>query len=274
MIDFCFPNHTCIVCRAELNAPANRYFCANCAKDFVINTEPLLLRDPEAKQHFTRAHAAFIYGGEIANLIMRFKYNNEADIAEALAPFMAATAIHGGLITAKQKPDMIIPVPLSAKRFRKRGYNQAQALATELSAHLATAGFTIPVAENILIRTKTTEAQKHMTVAERSQNLRGAFALAPNATASGVPNATVSDVNVSGVATVAAAASFVKPLAKAHRSQALGNTSSTGNSLKGKRILLVDDVFTSGATANECAKTLRAAGAARTDVLTIAAAVN
>jgi ComF family protein len=40
--------------------------------------------------------------------------------------------------------------------------------------------------------------------------------------------------------------------------------------LKKRNILLVDDVFTSGATLNECARVLKAAEAARVDVLTIA----
>jgi ComF family protein len=40
-----------------------------------------------------------------------------------------------------------------------------------------------------------------------------------------------------------------------------------------KRILLVDDVFTTGATANECAKTLLNDGAKRIDVLTLARAM-
>lgn len=40
--------------------------------------------------------------------------------------------------------------------------------------------------------------------------------------------------------------------------------------VSGKNVVLVDDVHTSGATANECAKVLRDAGAARVDVLALA----
>jgi len=40
--------------------------------------------------------------------------------------------------------------------------------------------------------------------------------------------------------------------------------------IKGRRVLLIDDVMTTGATVDECARVLMAAGAARVDVLTLA----
>jgi len=43
--------------------------------------------------------------------------------------------------------------------------------------------------------------------------------------------------------------------------------------IAGRNLLLVDDVMTTGATVNECARTLLAAGARRVDVLTLARAI-
>jgi ComF family protein len=47
-------------------------------------------------------------------------------------------------------------------------------------------------------------------------------------------------------------------------------TPAPGVQLTEKRILLVDDIFTTGSTVNECSRTLRRAGAARIEVFTLA----
>lgn len=44
-------------------------------------------------------------------------------------------------------------------------------------------------------------------------------------------------------------------------------------SIRGKRILLVDDVYTSGATANECSRTLIRGGAKAVFILTLARSI-
>lgn len=47
----------------------------------------------------------------------------------------------------------------------------------------------------------------------------------------------------------------------------------SGTDVAGRRVLLIDDVLTTGATAGECARVLKRAGAARVDVLTLARTV-
>ena len=43
--------------------------------------------------------------------------------------------------------------------------------------------------------------------------------------------------------------------------------------IKGKHLLLVDDVFTTGSTVDECSKALRLAGALRIEVFTLTRSV-
>jgi predicted amidophosphoribosyltransferase len=40
--------------------------------------------------------------------------------------------------------------------------------------------------------------------------------------------------------------------------------------VKGKSVLLIDDLYTTGSTVKECARVLRRAGASRVEVLTVA----
>lgn len=50
-------------------------------------------------------------------------------------------------------------------------------------------------------------------------------------------------------------------------------TLSDPSKVAGRRVLLIDDVYTTGSTVNECSKILRSAGAARIEVLTLARSI-
>lgn len=207
-----FPHFTCMVCRTELNGDT-AYICGACADKLPKYVEAPKQKGCKATATIpTKIIAPFLYANPVDSLIMRFKYNAEGDIAKLFAPYMVGQIIKG------KSPafDYLIPVPLSAERFKQRGYNQALLLANEISKLTG-----IPVAD-IMIRTKKTTPQKNMTSEQRRENLAGAFCI---------------------------------------------NDSSA---VKGKRVLLIDDVYTTGATAGECIMVLRKAGAKSVKTLVIA----
>ena len=108
-------------------------------------------------------------------------------------------------------------MPLSSKRLRQRGYNQAALLAQWLSAAL-----NIPRHEHWLLRTQDTDAQQVLDAKNRKRNVLQAFRLAP------------------------------------------------GVQVTGLHLALVDDVLTTGATAQSLARLLVKAGARRVDVYCLA----
>jgi ComF family protein len=64
---------------------------------------------------------------------------------------------------------VFVPVPLSDTKLRKRGYNQAEILAQELSRK-----FNFPV-QNLLKRKKETKTQVGLTNLQRKLNIKEAF---------------------------------------------------------------------------------------------------
>src|SRR5438874_7416511 len=64
----------------------------------------------------------------------------------------------------------LIPVPLSKKRERDRGYNQSAMLARGLGEHIG-----LPVWEDVLVRVRHTKTQTRLTPGDRLRNVSGAF---------------------------------------------------------------------------------------------------
>ncbi|MCC7163749.1 MAG: RecQ family ATP-dependent DNA helicase [Anaerolineae bacterium] len=146
--------------------------------------------------------------GVIGDLVFRYKYRGEQNLARELAARWADLV--------RQHPELpsfygVIPVPPSAPREFDPVGNLARALAKELK---------IPASFGVLVKTRATKQQKEMSaLAQKQANVRGAFALQGD--------------------------------------------------VRGKHILLVDDLYDSGATLQEAARVLQRGGAASIVVLTL-----
>jgi predicted amidophosphoribosyltransferase len=126
--------------------------------------------------------------------------------------------------------DLVVPVPLHRRRQRERGFNQAE----ELARHLPLPMF------RVLKRVRATHSQIDLPADERRDNVRGAFGLRRT---------------------------WLGP-ARGWSVPAMGR--SDDRPLRGHTIVIVDDVATTGATLEACARVLRSAGAADIRALTAA----
>lgn len=160
----------CRGCAAKLR-PVGRETCRKCGKS-LQNTNSIYCYDCSKKVHYyDRGFAIFEYRDVKAGLY-RFKYAGRAEYAR----FYAACAYKflGGVI-GKLHPDAFVPVPIHKKRLNKRGYNQAEVLATELSKL-----FGVPVVNDLIVRAKATVPLKNLNEEGRINNLKKAFIMGSN----------------------------------------------------------------------------------------------
>jgi ComF family protein len=93
--------------------------------------------------------------------------------------------------------DVIVPIPLSPRRLRERGYNQVERI-------LSAGTLNVPIEPAVLERTKHTKPQTELERGERLKNVRGAFAVTHPERVTGKHVLLVDDVTTTG-ATLSAA---------------------------------------------------------------------
>ena len=183
-------------------------------KDVPFGKKLLCAECVKKKKHlFKMQRSAFFYDDDSKKLILDFKFYDKTSSAETLANLLYTA----GADIWREKPDVLIPVPLHRKRLLERRYNQSALLVRQLSRKTA-------VKEDCLslIRTQNTIPQAQLSGTARRHNLRSAFVV------------------------------------------------KYPEHIKGKKVVLVDDVKTTGATLEECAKALLAAGVQQIYALTVA----
>jgi len=138
---------------------------------------------------FTAARSLGAYDGVLKEAVHRLKYRDRPQLAEplgiALAQFARETEISHDLLAA----DLIIPVPMSAKRQRLRGYNQAERLARVVAHELD-----IGLDADALKRVKSSRPQVGLKREARQRNLAGAFAVANASDVAGKTIVVIDDV--------------------------------------------------------------------------------
>lgn len=207
------PLALCSACEAEL--PWLGSHCRVCALPLPVSGLACgaCLSKPPA---FTRVEAAWRYDFPLDALITRFKHQAQWPLGRLLGELLSHHLQHA-FSEGLPRPDLLLAVPLSSRRLRQRGFNQAELLARWLGVNLQ-----LPVNEALLQRQQDTPAQQQLNAAQRRRNLRRAFQLAPN------------------------------------------------SPVKGLHLALVDDVLTTGATADTLSRLLLRAGAARVDIYCLA----
>ncbi len=179
----------------------------------------------ESSGRFGMARASGVYDQSLVDVIHCLKYKNKIRLARPLGILLFHAFIR---YWGEKNMDLVIPVPLHAKKLKKRGFNQAFLLVREWMEFAEALNMELSgprIEADALTRSRWTEPQTGLSREKRLRNIKNAFR--------------VTD--------------FGK--------------------VKGKKILLVDDVYTTGATVEECAKVLFKAGAEQVDVLTLARAM-
>ncbi|MEI7591316.1 MAG: ComF family protein [Deltaproteobacteria bacterium] len=204
IIGIIFPK-ACVSCGRTL-LDDNGYFCDKCYADISFIKSPLCKKcgapflsagddhfcgDCICKEKpFVVARAMARYDATIVKMISSFKYHRNIVAGETLARMLARHEFAG---FEKEDIDIIIPVPLHAKRLRERSFNQALVLAKILSK-----AWKMPLCFETLIKHIDTAEQVGLHSLEREKNIKGAFMLKDRVAIVGKNVLLVDDVYTTG----------------------------------------------------------------------------
>ena len=176
--------------------------CKKCGKEVENETQEYCLDCTRQKRTFDYGIALFNYDQVSSRSMAAVKYHNKREYLDFYSE--AVMSRYEGLLR-RMNPDVLVPVPVHPSRKRRRGFNQAEVLAGQLSEKLG-----IPMAADMLVRNKNTLPQKQLGPAERLKNLQKAFG--PGISGGGIESVLlVDDIYTTG-STIEACARVLKKM--------------------------------------------------------------
>ncbi len=209
LLDLFFPQ-VCSVC-GKLN---NKGLCIKCKNKIEKLAIFQITKENLKEGYFQELIAIFPYEGIIRQLLLTYKFHEKSYMYVCFVNFILKNK---KIFEKLQSYDTIVPVPISKKRMKERGYNQSLLIARKISREL-----NISLQANCLVKTRNIIEQSKLNKEQRKENIQNVYEL------------------------------------------------KNGEILNNKRILLIDDIYTTGSTANECAKILQHAKPKKIDVLVVA----
>lgn len=182
-IDLLIPR-TCIVCGRKLLS-AERHICLGCMAEMPLtyfwkqSHNPMSDRFNEVIQKnlseltvwepYAYATALFTYHAEapFKRIPYNIKYKGDIRAGEYFGKMLGSRLMKEELW---KNADIVIPIPLHWTRKFRRGYNQAEAIASGLASAMG-----IPVRTDILVRRKRTRTQTKLDIEGKAKNVAGAF---------------------------------------------------------------------------------------------------
>lgn len=201
---------TCGIC-GKLNS---NFLCNKCQKKLESQAKFKIEKNSNTNYYFQEHLYIFEYQGMIRKVILNYKFNDKSYLYKTIVNFLLKNEKFFQIL---ESYDTIIPVPISRKRRKERGYNQSELIAKEIAKMLSK-----EYNNQCLFKTKHIIEQSKLKKEERQKNIQGVYEL-----------------------------DYPKRL-------------------QDKKILLIDDIYTTGNTVNECCKMISQAKPKKIGVLTIA----
>ncbi len=143
----------------------------------------------------SRARSAVWLENSARAAVHQLKYEGWSRVADSMADAMRGLEPLTGQVC-------LVPIPLSAGRQRKRGYNQSERIASALHARTG-----LDLCTDLLSRVRETKSQTALTPEMRHANVSGAFSARA---AGGLDLVLVDDVFTTGATLAAAAAALIQ----------------------------------------------------------------